>query len=323
MALALEFLMAGFVMRRRLPPLNWLRAFEAAARHMSFTGAARELNVTQAAVSQQVKLLERHLERPLFDRLPRSLALTDAGEAYLPAVRDAFERLADGTAEVFGPEGGGPLTVRCAVSFAILWLAPRLARFRAAHPTLALRVTNAVWPVESGWDAVDLEVRYGGGKWPGLQAWRLTSDRLFPVCGPALMAGRSGLRRPADLRRFELLHVIGHRYGWPHWLKAAGVDSDGGSHGAQFDISAMALEVAANGGGVALGRGPLVDGHIRSGRLVVPFGPEIPTDEAFYLVAPADRVEHAEAATFRAWLAAELTAKPAAGQAPAKCAPKD
>jgi LysR family glycine cleavage system transcriptional activator len=317
--------MSGLVMRRRLPPLNWLRAFEAAARHMSFTGAARELNVTQAAVSQQVKLLERHLERPLFDRLPRSLALTDAGEAYLPAVRDAFERLADGTEEVFGAHGGGPLTVRCAVSFALLWLAPRLARFRAAHPDLALRVTNAVWPVESGWDAVDLEVRYGGGKWPGLRAERLTSDRLFPVCGPALMAGASGLRRPADLRRFELLHVIGQRHGWPHWLKAAGVDTAGASPGAQFDTSAMALEVAANGGGVALGRGPLVDGHIRAGRLAVPFGPEMPTDEAFYLVAPADRVEHAEAAKFRAWLTAELTAEPAAaaGQAPAMRAPKD
>jgi len=298
-------------MRRRLPPLNWLRAYEAAARHMSFTGAARELNVTQAAVSQQVKLLELHLQRPLFDRLPRGLQLTDAGEAYLPAVRDAFERLADGTVEVFGSEGGGPLTVRSAVSFALLWLAPRLARFRVAHPDVALRLTNAVWPVESGWDAVDLEVRYGDGKWPGLRAEQLTSDRLFPVCAPALMKGRSGLRQPADLRRFELLHVIGQRHGWSHWLKAAEVDSAAASQGPQFDTSAMALEVAANDGGVALSRGPLADGYIRAGRLRVPFGPELPTDEAFYLVSPADRVDRAEAAGFRAWLVAEL-APPAA-----------
>ncbi len=293
-------------MRRRLPPLNWLRAFEAAARHMSFTGAARELNVTQAAVSQQVKRLERHLNRPLFDRLPRSLQLTMLGEAFLPTVREAFERLADGTTEVFGPVGGGPLTIRSAVSFALLWLAPRLDRFHAAHPGVRLRVTSAVWPVESGWEAIDLEVRHGTGRWPGLDAERLTWDRLFPVCSPALVSGASGLRTPADLAGVALLQVIGQRDGWSRWSKAAGLGPQEAGRRAQFDTSAMALEVAAAGGGVALGASSLSEGYLRGGRLVVPFGPEVPTDEAFYLVSPPDRVEHPDAAPFRAWLLAEL-----------------
>ncbi|MFQ5955551.1 MAG: transcriptional regulator GcvA [Kiloniellales bacterium] len=298
-------------MRRRLPPVNWLRAFEAAARHMSFTGAARELNVTQAAVSQQVKRLEGHLGKPLFDRLPRSLQLTEVGEAFLPTVRDAFERLADGTTEVFGPEGGGPLTVRSAVAFAMLWLAPRLGRFHAAHPGVKLRVTNAIWPIESGWEAVDLEVRHGTGRWPGLNAERLTWDRLFPVCSPALVKGTPGLRTPADLAKLPLLHVIGQQFGWPYWLKAAGLNDVDAGHGPQFDTSAMALEVAAASGGVALGRSSLTEGYFRTGRLVVPFGPEVPIDEAFYLVSPADRAEHPDAALFRAWLMAELAAPPA------------
>jgi LysR family glycine cleavage system transcriptional activator len=309
--------MQGLAMRRRLPPLNWLRAFEVAARHLSFTGAARELNVTQAAVSQQVKLLEQHLQKQLFYRLPRSLQLTDVGEAYLTVVREAFERLANGTQEVFGHDAGGLLTIRAAVTFAILWLAPRLGRFRAAHPELNLRVTNSIWPAEFNWDAVDLEVRYGNGRWPGLKAERLSEDDLFPVCSPALLDGPYPLRAPADLQHFPLLHVIGHQHGWLDWLKAAGANQVDAARGTQFDTSLMALEVAAAGGGVALGRSSLMDGYVQAGRLVAPFDIAVPTDEAFYLVAPAERIDRPDTALFRAWLQEELEAQ-ATGQSGAR-----
>jgi LysR family glycine cleavage system transcriptional activator len=295
--------------------LNWLRTFDAAARHLSFTDAARELNVTQAAVSQQVKLLEQDLQKQLFYRLPRSLQLTDVGEAYLTVVREAFERLANGTAEVFGHETGGLITIRAAVTFAVLWLAPRLDRFRAAHPGIALRVTNTIWPADFNWDAVDLEVRYGNGRWPGLRAERLTWDRLFPVCSPALLGGPHPLREPADLRNLPLLHVIGHQHGWLDWLKAAGALEVDAARGMQFDTSAMALEVAAAGGGVALGRSSLIDQYVATGRLVAPFDLEVPTDEAFYLVAPTDRVATPDAAVFRAWIQDELAAQAAARSA--------
>lgn len=292
-------------MRSRLPSLNWLRAFEAAARHLSFTGAARELHMTQAGISLQVKSLEQHLQEPLFHRFPRSLQLTDAGEAYLSIVRESFERLDAGTEEIFGHHGGGPVTIRVNVAFASLWLAPRLGRFFAANPGLDLRIIASVHPVESDWDGIEMEVRYGTGKWPGFWADRLTWDDLFPVCSPALLKGRRRLRRPADLADHMLLHVIGNQQGWARWLATAGVTKVSAGEGLQFDTSIVALEMAAAGVGVALGHTSFVTGYLASRRLVAPFDISIPTNGAFYLAAPEHRPECPEARLFRDWITAE------------------
>lgn len=285
-----------------LPPLNWLRAFEAAARHLSFTHAAQELNLTQAAISKQVKLLELQLRQQLFVRLPRSLALTKSGEAYVPKVRDAFERLHSGTQEVFGRQRGAVVTVRCAVSFAVNWLAPRLPDFMARHPGAKIRLVSRVWGDSDDGSPVDLDIQYGSGSWPHADCHRLTHDALQPLCAPSSVAA---LRMPGDLKGQRLLHVIGYREGWATWLNAAGVrDVDPGG-GLQCDTSLMAYEIAAQGGGVALGRTSLAGKDVGLGRLVAPFALAVPVDEAFYLMTPVEGGLPADARLFVAWLLAQ------------------
>ena len=285
-----------------LPPLNWLRAFEAAARHLSFTQAAHELHLTQAAISKQVKLLELQLRQHLFVRLPRGLALTKGGEAYLPKVRDAFERLDSGTQEVFGRQRGAVVTVRCAVSFAVNWLAPRLPDFRAKHPNAKIRFVSSVWGDGDDLNRFDLDIQYGTGSWNNAACHRLTYETLQPLCAPSLVQGSSALRKPADLRKHELLHVIGYQEGWATWLNVAGIaDVDPGA-GIQCDTSLFAFELAAAGGGVALGRSSLMGREIQTGRLVAPFDLSVPIDEAFYLIIPTNGPVYGDANLFVEWL---------------------
>jgi LysR family transcriptional regulator, glycine cleavage system transcriptional activator len=282
-----------------LPPLNWLRAFEAAARHLSFTQAARELNLSQAAISKQVKLLEQQLRQQLFVRLPRSLALTKSGEAYLPKVRDSFERLNLGTQEVFGRQKSPVLTVRCAVSFAVNWLAPRLPDFLAKHPKAKIRLVSSVWGDIDDADQFDLDIQYGTGNWRNADCHRLTHETLMPLCMPFL---RSALQTPGDLRAHNLLHVIGYQDGWATWLSAAGVaDVDPGG-GLQCDTTLVAFALAANGGGVALGRSSLIGKELQSGRLIVPFELAVPIKEAFYLIMPAHGALTPNENLFTTWL---------------------
>jgi LysR family transcriptional regulator, glycine cleavage system transcriptional activator len=285
-----------------LPPLNWLRAFEAAARHLSFTHAAQELNLTQAAISKQVKLLELNLRQRLFERLPRSLALTKSGEAYFPKVRDAFERLNFGTQEVFGRQRGAVITVRCAVSFAVHWLMPRMPAFIAKHPAIKLRLVSSVWADNDIAGEFDLDIQYGTGNWPNAQSYRLTNETLVPLCAPALVHGKPALRDPVDLKKHTLLHVIGYQRGWATWLAAAGLTDMDPGRGLQFDTSLAAFELAAHGGGVALGRSSLIDQEIRSGRLIAPFDLAVPVDEAFYLITPTQSAMPHDAGLFVDWL---------------------
>jgi LysR family transcriptional regulator, glycine cleavage system transcriptional activator len=293
------------LMSHQMPPLPWLRAFEASARHLSFTNAAAELNLTQAAISKQVKLLEHYLREPLFDRLPRSLALTKAGSAYLPKVTDSFERLSAGTVEVFGGRRQGILTVRSAVGFAITWLAARLPRFLQAHPEVQLRLVSSVWSGDHDGELFDLDIRYGFGRWGGFAADRLTWEKLVPVCLPMVAARMSS---PDDLAGERLLHVLGYQEGWATWLAAAGAARVDPGKGLWFDTTPMALEVAAEGGGVALGRSSMIERDLASGRLVRPFALEVPVDEGYYLVAPEKGARHPDAVVFRDWLLAEVTA---------------
>ncbi|MFC3285957.1 transcriptional regulator GcvA [Litchfieldella rifensis] len=291
-------------MKKRLPPLNWLRSFEASARHLNFTQAATELNLTQAAISQQVKGLEAQLGTPLFKRLPRGLELTDAGKAYLPPVRDAIENLAAVTDELFGQGLAKALTIKVNLVFFTHWLAPRLERFRALHPEVGLRFTSNIWVDERKWDA-DLEIRYGLGTWPGLTAERLTWDKLVPVCSPTLVGGRQPPASPEELSGQTLLHVIGYKEGWSNWLSQTGFAHLETSPGMQFDTLISALEMAALGHGIALGRTSLVSDMLASGRLIAPFSHRVETQEAFFLTYPEHQYLHPHAEIFRAWVVGE------------------
>ena len=210
-------------MKRTLPPLNGLRAFEAAARHMSFTDAADELSVTQAAISHQVRGLEQRLGLKLFVRRNRSLLLSEAGQAYLPAVRAAFDQLNEATEKLLQKDRGGHLTVTTTSSFAVKWLVPRLGGFQRANPEIDVRVSTGTGLVDFSREDVDIGIRYGRGQWPSLTAERLMSEDIMPVCAPSLVKGPNGLKKPADLKRFTLLHIGTFPDDWQIWLTAAGV----------------------------------------------------------------------------------------------------
>lgn len=217
-------------MARHLPPLNGLRAFEAAARHLSFTRAAEELNVTQTAISHRIRALEERLGVRLFRRLPRGLVLSEEAQLFLPPVRDAFDQIAAATERLSKEQTGGVLTVSVLPSFAAKWLVPRLGRFRAAHPDIDLRITAALELVDFARDDVDVAIRCGRGHYPGLRVQRLFGETIYPVCSPLLLEGPQALRRPADLGHHTLLHDD-DTSAWQLWLEHAGVEGADSNRG--------------------------------------------------------------------------------------------
>ncbi len=302
-------------MARRLPSLNALRAFEAAARHLSFTRAAEELHVTQAAVSHQIKGLEEQLGLPLFRRLNRRLLLTDAGQAYLPALSEAFDRIAAATDRLSAGRGGGALKISTLPSTAAKWLLPRLSRFRDRHPDIDILVSAAHALVDFRRDDVDLAIRYGRGVYPGLECLPLMPDEIFPVCSPGLLANGPPLKGPEDLSRHTLLHdqtTEGEVQNWRNWFDMVGVRSVDPGRGPGFSDSNLVLEAAAAGQGVALGRRSLALADLASGRLVIPFGPIVPSQNKYYIVYPPTKAAQPSLAAFRDWLLEEA-ARDAAG----------
>lgn len=288
-----------------LPPLNWLRAFEASARHLSFTQAALELNLTQAGVSKQIKLLEHHLRDQLFVRRARSLELTSSAAAYLPKVRDAFDRLSAGALEIFGDRRARMVSVRSNVSFAVNWLAPRLGDFRRQHPDKPVRLLSSVWRTGDeeahAHDHADLEIQYGAGGWKAHRVDRLTTEHIFPLSSRDF-ARDNRLETPDDLKRQLLISVLGYEDGWNAWLKVAGVDGTQISQSQQVDTSLMAFELAAQGFGVALGRSSLASREIDLGRLIRPFAQSVEVKEGFFLISLAPELEHPHANAFRTWI---------------------
>ena len=301
-------------MARRLPPLNALRAFEAAARHLSFTRAAQELNVTQAAVSHQVKALEERLGVKLFHRRNRALLLSEAGQAYLPPLRDAFDGLAAATERVLARDSSGALTVSALSSFAATWLVPRLKRFRELHADIEVRLTASDHLVDFAREDVDIAIRYGRGEWPGLRADRFLTEDIFPVCSPALLGGAQPLRRPGDLRHHTLLHDD-MRESWRMWLLAAGVDDIDAYRGPGFSHSNLVIRAAIDAQGVALGRSALVQAELEAGTLVRPFRVSLPAEYAYYVVCPEVTAERPKEQAFRDWVLGEARAEPGPWQA--------
>ncbi len=286
-----------------LPSLNGLRAFESAARHLSFTLAAAELNVTQTAISHQIRRLEEQLGLRLFVRRNRALALTREAEVCLPSIRTAFEDLRRATARLRRPEREGLLTVSTTASLAAKWLVTRVATFQDANPGIEVRITTSSHLVDLQREEVDMAVRYGRGSWPGLRAQWLMAEDIFPVCSPSLLQGVKPLKRPEHLVHHTLLHATVSREDWQLWLTAAGQPvSLATRRGLSFDQSFMAIQAAVEGLGVALGRTRFVEADIAAGRLVVPFDVVLPADAGFYIVAPEQTADTPMIAQFRDWL---------------------
>ena len=302
-------------MSRPLPPLNSLRAFEAAARHLSFTKAADELHVTPAAISHQIKALEDHCGAPLFRRLTRALALTENGKAALPLLEEGFDRLAEGAARLGPPPDSRLLTVSAAPSFCAKWLVPRLDRFRAAHPGFDIRIDATDTLVTFKGDGVDVALRYGQGDYPGLVSLCLMGEVVVPVCSPALLDGPQPLASPADLAHHTLLHVYwkmadDNAPSWRMWLKAAGVTGVDPERGPRFNVDSLVVQAAIAGHGVALVNAALVADDLVAGRLVRPFPPraEEPTAFGYHLVYPEAHARNLKVQAFRDWVTAEAAA---------------
>jgi LysR family glycine cleavage system transcriptional activator len=292
---------------RRLPPLNAIRAFEAAGRHLSFTKAADELNVTPAAISQQVRNLEDSLGVPLFRRLTRALLLTEAGQTALPILGEGFDYLQDGIDAVSRQEDTGIMTVSSAPSFAARWLVRRLPRFGEQYPDIRVRLDPSLQVVDFDRDNVDIAVRYGRGDYPGMRTDFLLPVDLSPVCSPKLLDGPHPLCKPADLEHHTLLQTdwtiaSSSDDGWAMWLLCAGVDNVDPTSGSLFTTDDLTVEAALQGHGVALVVRDLVADDVAAGRLVWPFDLIVKSDFSFYIVSPERTADAPKNVAFREWL---------------------
>jgi LysR family transcriptional regulator, glycine cleavage system transcriptional activator len=288
-------------MARWLPSLNAMRAYEAAARHLSFTRAAEELHVSQGAVSHHVKTLEDQLETKLFDRRPGGLALSEAGAAYLPVLRDAFDRLAQGTADLRRRRASNILTVSISPNFAARWLVHRLGDFATAHPDIDLRISATMEHIDFAMGDLDVAVRHGDGHWPGLHVTPLISEEVFPVLSPALLERGGPLNEPDDLRHYTLLHDLSSR-GWKEWLAMAGAKHVNAEKGPYINLTSVALDAAATGQGVALARRALATQDLLAGRLIRPFAQALTSDRGYFIVCPEATADKPKIARFREWL---------------------
>ncbi len=301
---------------RRLPPLNSLRAYEAAARHLSFTKAADELNVTPGAISQQIRTLEDFIGAPVFKRQKRGLLLTDEAQASLPIMRDGFDKLAT-AASLLAASGAntGQITISVAPSFASKWLVPRLDGFQTANPDVDVYVHADMAIVDFAADNVDVAIRYGAGQYEGMTTKLLMEERIIPVCSPSLIRGEPPLKSLSDLAHHMLLHDGSPDNGencptWAMWLRAAGAfDATGnpidGARGPRFSQSSLAIEAAVAGKGVALTKYALALADLEAARLVIPFDLSTPTNFAYHVVFPPAKASLPQVKAFVEWLQAQ------------------
>ena len=302
--------------RRRLPPLNALRAFEAAARHLNFSRAADELAVTPGAVSQQIQNLEDYVGAALFKRTPKGLLLTDAAQTALPALREAFDRLAEAASMLTAAVDGRRLTVSVAPSFAAKWLVPRLGKFEEAHPHVDVWVSAGMELVDFASGEIDIAIRYGAGRYPGLEVARLMQETVIPVAAPELLAANP-LNDIDELAGHILLHdgspdADDSCPDWTMWLAARGIRGVDGARGPRFNQSSLVIEAAVNGRGVALAKRALAQADRDAGRLVAPFQIATAVDFAYYVVHPKAKGRLPQVKAFVSWLTAEAQAHEAA-----------
>ncbi|MGF1544497.1 MAG: transcriptional regulator GcvA [Parvularculaceae bacterium] len=299
---------------RKIPPLTALRAFEASARHLSFTKAATELNVTPGAISQQIKALEDFIGAKVFRRTNRAILLTDAAHASLPALREAFDKLEEAARALSAPGDAKRLNVSVAPSLAAKWLVPRLDGFHDLHPEIEVWVSADMEVVDFAAVDVDLAIRYGPGVAEGLESVLLMPETILPVCSPRLLEGERPLKTPTDLAGHTLLHDGGPDNDdsaptWRMWLKAAGVADVDAGRGPKFNQSSLVIEAAIAGKGVALAKAALALADLEAGRLVAPFADmTTPSSFAYYMAHPASKGRVAAVSAFKEWLVAEAAA---------------
>ncbi|AKG67987.1 MULTISPECIES: transcriptional regulator GcvA [Serratia] len=295
-------------MSKRLPPLNALRVFDAAARHLSFTKAAEELFVTQAAVSHQIKSLEDFLGLKLFRRRNRSLLLTEEGQSYYLDIKEIFSSINEATRKLQARSAKGALTVSLPPSFAIQWLVPRLSSFNSAYPGIDVRIQAIDREEEKLADDVDVAIFYGRGNWPGVRTERLYAEYLLPVCSPSLLMGDHALKVPGDLAYHTLLHDTSRR-DWLAYTRQLGLQHINVQQGPIFSHSAMVVQAAVHGQGIALVNNVMAQTEIEAGRLVCPFNDVLVSKNAFYLVCHDSQAELGKIAAFRQWILARAASE--------------
>ncbi|SPY41293.1 transcriptional regulator GcvA [Proteus mirabilis] len=289
-------------MSKRLPPLNALRVFDSAARHLSFTKAAEELFVTQAAVSHQIKTLEEFLGLKLFRRRNRSLLLTEEGQSYYLDIKEIFSSINEATKKLLARSAKGALTVSLSPSFAIQWLVPRLSGFNQAYPGIDVRIQAVDREEDKLADDVDVAIFYGRGNWTGLRTDRLYAEYLIPVCAPSLLTGEKPLKTPSDLIYHTLLHDTSRR-DWQAYVRQLEIQNQiNVQQGPIFSHSSMVIQAAVHGQGVALVNNVMARSEIESGRLVRPFQDVLVSKNAFYLVCQDSQAELGKIAAFRQWI---------------------
>lgn len=304
-------------MPRQLPPLNPLRTFAVAAKHLNFTRAAEELCVTAAAVSHQIKTLEESLEVELFHRQGNSLVLTEAGRAYLPSIEQAFRQLAEATRHLHLRGKPKTLNMNVPPTFAVKWLIPRMQRFMKEHPEIDLNVSTSAKLVDFSRDDYDVAVRYGRGIYPGLHSELCLPVEVFPVCSPALLQGEHPLREPTDLMYHTLLHDgstydDGSNPDWATWLRHAGVTGVDATRGPSFWPSHIVINAAIDGLGVALAKRNWVETDLAAGRLVRPFNISLPVEFSYFLIYPEWRAGDPLIIVFASWIRSEVARDKAA-----------
>ena len=289
-------------MPRRLPPLNSLRAFEAAARHLSFARAAEELYLTPSAISHQIKSLEEQVGTKLFERRGRNVGLTDAGGRYYPALRQAFDRMHEATEELKQSDRFGALTVNVLPTFAIRWLLPQLNEFQERHPEIEVRITTNVRNIDFLQTEADAAVRFGNGDWPGLESRLLMTEEIVPVCSPTLLEKGPGLKLPADLKHYSLLHDINRPDTWRAWLNAVGEKSIDPERGLKLETTNLAVQGALQGLGIVCANPYMVSRELESGQLIEPFEYHLAVANGYYLVYPKGREDRPRLKAFETWL---------------------
>lgn len=291
-------------MARKIPPLNPLRTFEAAARHGSFTRAAEELLVSQSAVSRQILVLEDYLGLPLFARDARGIKLTAAGEQYFAEISPAFQLLANATEHLHKSAAGSPLKIKVYATFAAKWLMRRLPHFQTLYPDIPIRISTVVKPVDFTRDSIDAAIQLGRGNWAGGESTFLFNDKIAPVCSPKLLL--KPIQSAKDLQGQRLLHSHYRRNDWPDWLNSVGVTLPEEDEPMSFPSSLLTYQAAVDGLGIAMGQLPLLQEELQSGSLVQPLPQTLQRDLAYYLVLPRDKTIDRRLIKFRDWLLAEI-----------------
>lgn len=302
-------------MARRMPPLNALRAFEAAGRRASMSSAADELVVTPAAISHQIKTLEDYFGADLFHRSVRSIRLTDRGAALLPYLIEGFDAMAEGCKKLETLDDEAPLVISSAPVFAGKWLVRRLWEFNNVYPDITVRLDGSLSIVDFRNDDVDAAIRFGTGPYEGLHVDPLLNEDVVPVCSPDLMTGEHPLNVPGDLAHHTLIHVdwyadAGTQPDWTMWLRTAGVDGVDGSKGPVMTSDSLAVEAAMNGGGVVLVSEFLVRHDLEAGRLTKPFDLVLPSNHWYWFVCPPENLERPKVKAFRNWLVDTVAKEP-------------